>query len=269
MRNMKRSFGIISALAAIALLAVSCGVVSFTGRKQMLLFSDSEISAMSNTSYTEFMSTAKISTNKEATQMLLEVGNRMVAALDSYTKTQGKNTSHKSPAWEFQLVESPEVNAFCLPTGKIIFYEGILQFADRPEYIAVVMGHEMGHVIANHGNERMSQQSAINLLGQIASEAIGNKSGSTAQSLFDLGFGLGTQAGLLLPFSRKHEYEADKIGVHLMEIAGYDINAAPKFWERMMEGSRSSNIDFFSTHPSDAKRISALKGVIETIESSR
>lgn len=269
MRNMKRSFGIITAIAAIALLAVSCGVVSFTGRRQMLLYTDSEISAMSNISYAEFMSTAKVSTDKEATQMLQDVGNRMVAALDSYTKTQGKNSGHRSPAWEFQLVDSPEVNAFCLPTGKIIFYEGILQFADSPEFIAVVMGHEMGHVIANHGNERMSQQSAINILGQIASEAIGNRSGATAQSLFDIGFGLGTQAGLLLPFSRKHEYEADKIGVHLMEIAGYDINAAPEFWERMMEGSRSSNIDFFSTHPSDAKRISALKGVIRTIESAR
>ena len=248
----------IAAIAAITLLAVSCGVVSFTGRKQILLFSDSEIAALSNESYTEFISTAKISTDAAATKMLKGVGQQMVSALETYMKANGQSSALSGLNWEFQLVKSSEVNAFCLPNGKIVFYEGILKYADTPDYIAVVMGH------AKHGNERMSQEAAVNLLGSIASTAIGNKKGEMAQSLFNLGFGIGSQAGILLPYSRKHEYEADKIGMYIMDIAGYDINAAPAFWEKMLNGKTGSSNDFFSTHPSDAKRISALKEAIST-----
>ena len=129
---------------------------------------------------------------------------------------------------------------------------------------AVVMGHEMAHAIARHGNERMSQEAAVKLLGSVASTAIGNKKGEVAQSLFNLGFGIGSQAGILLPYSRKHEYEADKIGMYIMDIAGYDVNAAPAFWEKMLNGKSGSTNDFLSTHPSDAKRIAALKEAIKT-----
>ena len=258
---MKNSIKIISASIAMALL-VSCGVVSFTGRRQLLLYSDNEIATLSNKSYTEFMSTASISANVEATRMLKEVGQTMVTALESYLKAKGEANVLSGLKWDFQLVESSEVNAFCLPHGKIVFYEGILMYTDTPEYIAVVMGHEMAHAIAKHGNERMSQSSAINVIGNIASEVIGQKKGSTAQSLFDIGFGIGAQAGVLLPYSRKHEYEADKIGMYIMDIAGYDVNAAPRFWERMQDGSTASTNDFLSTHPSDAKRIAALKEAI-------
>ena len=254
----------IAAIAAITLLAVSCGVVSFTGRKQILLFSDSEIAALSDESYTEFISTATISTDAAATKMLKSVGQQMVSALETYMKTHGQSSALSGLNWEFQLVKSSEVNAFCLPNGKIVFYEGILKYADTPDYIAVVMGHEMAHAIAKHGNERMSQEAAVNLLGSIASTAIGNKKGEMAQSLFNLGFGIGSQAGILLPYSRKHEYEADKIGMYIMDIAGYDINAAPAFWEKMLNGKTGSSNDFFSTHPSDAKRIAALKEAIST-----
>ena len=111
----------------------------------------------------------------------------------------------------------------------------------------------------------MSQESVVNLLGSAASEAIGAKKGATAQSLFDIGFGVGSQVGVLLPYSRKHEYEADKIGVYIMKLAGYDINSAPAFWEKMMEGGSGSAVDFLSTHPSDAKRVAALKEVIQNM----
>lgn len=258
---MKNSIKIISASIAMALL-VSCGVVSFTGRRQILLYSDSEIASLSNESYNEFMSTATTSTDAAATKMLKGVGQTMVTALESYLKAHGETKALNGLTWEFQLVKSSEVNAFCLPNGKIVFYEGILKFADTPDFIAVVMGHEMAHAIARHGNERMSQKSAVSLLGSIASEVIGQKKGSTAQSLFDIGFGIGAQAGVLLPYSRKHEYEADKIGMYIMDIAGYDVNAAPRFWERMQDGSTASKNDFLSTHPSDAKRITALKEAI-------
>lgn len=261
---MKKSLKFISALCALAFLAVSCGVVSFTGRKQILLFSDSEITALSDQSYADFMKTAQISSNAAATKTLKAVGAKMVAALESYMKAHGQTGALSGLKWEFQLVNSAEVNAFCMPSGKIVFYEGILKYADTPDYIAVVMGHEMAHAIAKHGNERMSQQSVMSLLGNVASEVIGEKKGSTAQALFDIGFGIGSQAGVLLPYSRKHEYEADKIGMYIMDIAGYDVDAAPAFWEKMLDGNSSGKSDFFSTHPSDAKRITALKEAIKS-----
>lgn len=261
---MKRSSKTISAVLALALLATSCGVVSFTGRRQILLFSDSEISALSDASYSEFMSSASVSTDVSATRMLKEVGSRMVAALESYMRSHGETSALSGLNWEFQLVSSSEVNAFCMPSGKIVFYEGILKYADTPDYIAVVMGHEMAHAIARHGNERMSQQSVMNLVGSVASEVIGYKKGADAQILFNLGFGLGSQVGVLLPYSRKHEYEADQIGMYIMDIAGYDVNAAPAFWEKMISGKTAGKNDFFSTHPSDAKRIAALKEAIKT-----
>ncbi len=253
-----------TALAAAALLAVSCGVISFTGRRQILLFSDSEITALSEQSYADFMKTAKVSSDAKASQMLKGVGAKMVVALESYMRSHGTGSELSGLAWEFQLVESSEVNAFCLPSGKIVFYEGILKYANTPDYIAVVMGHEMAHAIAKHGNERMSQEAAMNLLGAVAGEVVGAKKGAAAQNLFNLGFGLGSQLGVILPYSRKHEYEADKIGMYIMDIAGYDINAAPAFWEKMLNGKSGSQSDFLSTHPSDAKRIAALKEAIRT-----
>ena len=246
-------------------MVTSCGVVSFTGRKQILLFSDSEITALSDQSYAEFMSTAKVSKDAAATKMLKDVGKKMVSALESYMQSHGQSSTLTGLTWDFQLVESEEVNAFCMPSGKIVFYEGILEYADTPDYIAVVMGHEIAHAIAKHGNERMSQESAMNLIGSVASEIVGAKKGATAQNLFNLGFGIGSQAGVILPYSRKHEYEADKIGMYLMDLAGYDINAAPAFWEKMLDDKNPNTNDFFSTHPSDAKRIAALKEAIRTM----
>lgn len=261
---MKKSLKIIAAMAVVMLLAASCGVVSFTGRRQMLLFSDSEIAALSEESYSEFMSTAKISSDAEAVKVLKGVGEKMVSALESYMTAHNMESALSGLSWEFQLVESDEVNAFCLPNGKIVFYEGIMKYADKPDYIAVVMGHEMAHAIAKHGNERMSQQAALEIAGGVASEVIGAKKGPAAQNLFNIGFGLGSQTGVLLPYSRKHEYEADKIGMYIMDIAGYDIHAAPAFWEKMLDGKNPDTNDFLSTHPSDVKRIAALEEAIRT-----
>ena len=261
---MKLSLKNIAAVAAAVLITASCGVVSFTGRRQILMFSDGEIAALSDESYKEFMNTARLSSDPEATRMLKGVGQKMVSALESYMKKNGQEEALSGLTWEFQLVDSAAVNAFCLPNGKIVFFEGILKYADTPDYIAVVMGHEMAHAIAKHGNERMSQEAAVNLLGSLASDAVGLKKGAAAQNLFNIGFGIGSQVGLLLPYSRKHEYEADKIGMYIMDIAGYDVNAAPEFWEKMLEGGSGMSNDFLSTHPSDAKRIAALKEAIKT-----
>jgi predicted Zn-dependent protease len=183
---MKKSTKLISAIATTILMVTSCGVVSFTGRKQILLFSDSEITALSDQSYAEFMSTAKVSKDAATTKMLKDVGKKMVSALESYMQSHGQSSTLTGLTWDFQLVESEEVNAFCMPSGKIVFYEGILEYADTPDYIAVVMGHEIAHAIAKHGNERMSQESAMNLIGSVASEIVGAKKGATAQNLFNL-----------------------------------------------------------------------------------
>lgn len=261
---MKLSLKNIAAVAAAVLMTASCGVVSFTGRRQILMFSDGEIASLSDESYKEFMNTARLSSDPKATRMLKGVGQKMVSALESYMKKNGQEEALSGLTWEFQLVDSAAVNAFCLPNGKIVFFDGILKYADTPDYIAVVMGHEMAHAIAKHGNERMSQEAAVNLLGSLASDAVGLKKGAAAQNLFNIGFGIGSQVGLLLPYSRKHEYEADKIGMYIMDIAGYDVNAAPEFWEKMLEGGTGMSNDFFSTHPSDAKRIAALKEAIKT-----
>ena len=260
----KKSFVLMVAVAALSIMAVSCGVVSFTGRRQLLFFPDSEIMTLSEQSYAELMKTEKVSSNAASTKMVKQVGARMVAALESYMKNNGQDGALTGLAWEFVLLNSDQVNAFCMPSGKIVFYEGILEYADTPDYIAVVMGHEMAHAIARHGNERMSQQYAMSVLGKVASEAIGERSGAVAQNLFDVGFGIGAKAGVILPYSRKHEYEADKIGMYLMDIAGYDVNAAPLFWERMLDGKGAEESDFLSTHPSDAKRIAALREAIRT-----
>ena len=261
---MKLSIKNIAAVAAAVLITASCGVVSFTGRRQILMFSDGEIASLSDESYKEFMNTARLSSDPEATRMLKGVGQKMVSALESYMKKNGQEEALSGLTWEFQLVDSAAVNAFCLPNGKIVFFDGILKYADTPDYIAVVMGHEMAHAIAKHGNERMSQEAAVNLLGSLASDAVGLKKGAAAQNLFNIGFGIGSQVGLLLPYSRKHEYEADKIGMYIMDIAGYNVNAAPEFWEKMLEGGTGMSNDFLSTHPSDAKRIAALKEAIKT-----
>ena len=261
---MKLSLKNIAAVAAAVLMTASCGVVSFTGRRQILMFSDGEIASLSDESYKEFMNTARLSSDPEATIMLKGVGQKMVSALESYMKKAGQEDALSGLTWEFQLVDSSAVNAFCLPNGKIVFFEGILKYADTPDYIAVVMGHEMAHAIAKHGNERMSQESTMNIVGSIAGEIIGAARGESAQRLFQSGFGLGAQVGVLLPYSRKHEYEADKIGMYIMDIAGYNVNAAPEFWEKMLEGGTGMSNDFLSTHPSDAKRIAALKEAIKT-----
>ena len=254
----------IIATAAVALTAVSCGVVSFTGRNQLLLFSDSEIMVLSDQSYAQLMKEETLSSDAASTRKVKEVGTKMVAALESYLKSNGDTSALKGIKWEFQLVKSDQVNAFCMPSGKIVFYEGILKYADTPDYIAVVMGHEIAHAIAKHGNERMSQQSIMSILGSVASEAIGERKGDAAQTLFDVGLGIGAKAGDLLPYSRKHEYEADKIGMYIMDIAGYNVNAAPEFWEKMQGGNKSDASDFLSTHPSDAKRVAALREAIKS-----
>ena len=251
-----------AALSLLLLIVLnSCGTTAFTGRKQLMVFSDESISALSDESYAEFLKTAVISGDKQHSDMVRSVGEKMVTALTSYLSGIGQQDYLGGLGWEFQLVKDPSVNAFCLPNGKIVFFEGLLQFAGNPNHMAIVIGHEMGHAIARHGNERMSQQALLQTAGQIATQVFGQtKYGQHAQAaeLFAQAFAFGTNVGVVLPFSRKHEYEADRIGLYIMALAGYDIYQTPLFWEKMMGDKKSSSFDFLNTHPADIKRIAAI-----------
>ena len=255
---MKKFLSLVFFLSVVAAV-ISCSTVVFTGRNRMLLYSDNEISSLSAQSYYEFMSTAAPSTNMVQTSMVREVGKRLEAALNKYLVAKGQTNVLNGIKWEYYLVRSNQVNAFCLPDGKVVFYEGIMPVLSTPDMVAVVMAHEMGHAIARHGNERMTQQTLTNLVGAVTGQIIEQKTSENARALFETAFAVGSQYGYLLPYSRKHEYEADEIGLYIMAIAGYDISQAPLLWEKMSQSNGASVPEFMSTHPSDANRIRHLE----------
>jgi predicted Zn-dependent protease len=230
------------------LLFTGCATVEYTGRKRFIIISEEEEIALGNEAYSEFIKDATLSQDKDQVDLLNRVGNRIAAAVDKPEFT-----------WEFSLVDDPEtVNAFALPGGKVVFYSGILPLCQNEEGIAVVMGHEAGHVIARHGAERISQGMVTNLVGSALAAAIAGKTPEAQIAILN-GYGYAATVGVMLPFSRKHEYEADYIGLILMAKAGYDPGAAVDFWERMLEYSKGSVPEFFSTHPNDENRINAMK----------
>ena len=247
----------------LVVIVVSCSTVAFTGRHRMLLYSNSEISSLSAQSYYEFMSTAAPSTNVTQTALIREVGNRLSKALEKYLVSKGQRDVLNNINWEFYLVHSNQANAFCLPDGKVVFYEGIMPVLTTPDMIAVVMSHEMGHAIARHGNERLTQQTLTNLVGAVTGQIIEQKTSENGRALFETAYTIGSQYGYLLPYSRKHELEADEIGLYIMAIAGFDIHQAPLLWKRMAEAKTTEVPEALSTHPSDEKRMKNLEKLIE------
>jgi predicted Zn-dependent protease len=246
--------------ALLLIMATSCGKVMITGRSQFLLYNQGQITSLSDQAYTELMSKSSISANARYNKMVKEVGFDLTNAVTKYINQNGMQSALKGINWKFDVLKDETVNAFCLPNGNIIFYEGIMKLTDTPDLVAVVMGHEIAHALAKHGNERMSQAAVIEATGQALNELVKNKP-ETTQLIFGLAFGVGSQLGMLLPYSRKHEYEADRLGLIIMAMAGYDINVAPGFWEKMSQSG--SNIpEFFSTHPSDANRIKKIRAVL-------
>lgn len=248
------------------LFAWSCSTVPITGRQQLSLVPDDQIIAMAAAQYDTVLMMSKLSTNKEQTAMIKRCGVRIQKAVESYFHSQNQMGQLAGYEWEFNLIESDEANAWCMPGGKVAFYTGLLPVCKDEAGVAVVMGHEIAHAIAKHGNERMSQ----GLLAQYGSVALdaamANNSEGTRQ-LAMTAFGVGAQFGALLPFSRKQETEADHLGLIFMAMAGYDPRTAVPFWERMAASSKGGKPpEFMSTHPSDESRIAELKRLMPEAE---
>ncbi len=242
-------------------LVLACSTVPITGRRSLNVVPASTINSMSAGQYSEFLTSHKLSGNAQQTAMVKRAGSKIQAAVEKYFAQNNLSGQLEGYKWEFNLVEDSLVNAWCMPGGKVVVYTGIMPICQNETGLAVVMGHEIAHAIANHGNERMSQGLLVQLGGMALSEALKEKPEET-QALFMTAFGLGANVGVMLPFSRLHESEADRLGLIFMAMAGYDPNAAVSFWQRMSEGKTGSPPEFLSTHPSDATRIRQLKELI-------
>mgnify|MGYP003282846475 FL=1 len=212
-------------LFATVLLLYGCGSVPLTGRKQMLLVSDSEVLSSSLTQYSEYIKSAPISSNATKKAMVTRVGKKIAAATEQYLENNGMSGEVRNFSWEFNLVKDNQVNAFCMPGGKIVVYEGLMNLVSSDDELAVVIGHEVAHAVAKHSNERMSQQLVAQYGAKILGEALSGKS-AAIQKAGNIVYGLGAQYGVMLPFSRKHETEADYMGLILMTMAGYNPNVA-------------------------------------------
>jgi len=253
---MKRPLTILIAALLLTMLVAACATVPITGRKQLSLIPDSQMNTLSFQQYDEVIAESALSSDAEATAMVKKVGARIQGAVEEYFRRNGMSSHLEGYAWEFNLIESEQVNAWCMPGGKVAFYTGILPVCQDETGVAVVMGHEVAHAIAEHGGERMSQQMAVQMGGMALSEAVKNKPEET-QAIYMSAFAIGAQYGAMLPYSRTHESEADHMGLIFMAMAGYDPHAAPEFWTRMSSGGQAPP-EFMSTHPSDETRIRNL-----------
>ncbi len=237
---------------------MACAKVPITGRRQLKMIPSADIHAMSYQQYSEFLQQHPLSRDGQKVNMIKMVGKRIQNAVERYMEENGYKKWLKGYDWEFNLIEDPTMNAWCMPGGKVVFYTGILDVCQDEEGVAVVMGHEVAHAIARHGNERMSQ-GLVQQLGISALATAMKTQPAATQRLFLQSVGVGTQLGVMLPFSRKHESEADHMGLIFMAMAGYNPEAAPKFWERMDAMSGGETPEFMSTHPSNENRIKNLR----------
>jgi predicted Zn-dependent protease len=253
----KLQAGLFSILLAVILLQ-SCSLVPLTGRRQLSLVSDNEMFSTSFVQYDQFLHENKLSTNTVQTNMVKAVGRGIQNAVTIYFAQNNLSQSLNGFEWEFNLIESEEVNAWCMPGGKVVVYSGILPVTQNENGLAVVMGHEIAHAAAKHSNERMSQALLAQLGGQTLAAALQNEPQQTQEIWMSL-FGVGVQVGAMLPYSRLQEGEADHLGLIFMAMAGYDPNSAVAFWQRMSQNAGAKPPEFLSTHPSDENRIQKIK----------
>lgn len=246
----------------VASLLAACGTtrtVPITGRKQSLMISDAEVLSLSTQEYNTYMASAKKSTNAANTAMVQRVGQRIASAVETFLKANGMQDELGQYAWEFNLVQDQNVNAFCMPGGKIVVYEGLLPVTQDEASLAVVLGHEVAHAVAKHSAEQMSkqikQQYGLNI-GTAIAGALGVGDGATSVAATVAQYGLQFRN---LKYSRDHETEADRMGLVFAAMAGYDPHVAITFWQRMASSSSGAVAEFLSDHPSDATRISNIQ----------
>ena len=244
-----RYMSVIALLLCMLFIAVSCAKAPVTGRKQFLLITEAEEMQLGMEGYDEILKTSELSTDEAAVGQLRSIGHRIAGV-----------TGEDDYDWEFNLIENDSVvNAFCLPGGKVAFYTGILELAETEDEIATVMAHEIAHATARHGGERMTQMLMVQLGGIALSEALKNNHDATIE-LAAVAYGVGTSLAYVLPYSRKHESEADHIGLIYMAKAGYDPRAAVGFWKKMQEYHAGGEPpEWLSTHPSSQTRIDDLE----------
>jgi predicted Zn-dependent protease len=256
-------------VAAVVVLA-ACSTVPITGRRQVNIVSSSEMTALAAQEYGTFLKENPPSKDAAATARVRGVGERIRRAVESYMSGAGLASRLAGYDWQFNLVDNKQVNAWCMPGGRVVVYSGLLPVAKDDTGLAVVMGHEIAHAIAEHGSERMSQQMLAELGGVALDVALAEKPGET-RAMWKEAYGVGAQVGALLPFSRLQESEADRLGLIFMAMAGYDPRQAPEFWKRMAAAKEGgAPPQFLSTHPSDATRIAKLEELVpEALKSYR
>ncbi|MBN2702839.1 MAG: M48 family metallopeptidase [Pontiellaceae bacterium] len=246
-------------LLAGLMMVSGCSTAPLTGRRQLKLVSDSVMFAQSATGYKEVINEGPLSSDLRQTEMVKRVGTRIAAAVENYFAEQNQSALLEGFAWEFNLIEKDEVNAWCMPGGKVAFYTGILPYTRDELGVAVVMGHEIAHAVAGHSAERVSQQLVQQGGGLILSQF--SKESKNYEAIMAL-YSIGSEVGVILPYSRTHELEADRLGLIFMAMAGYDPNAAVGFWTRMSESGGAKPPEFLSTHPSDASRIEGIQSCL-------
>ena len=246
---------------ALVIFFMNCGTNPFTGKSTLALVPNSQILPMSFEQYNKVLEEAKVINDTDDAMMIKRVGQKIANASERYLQENGYENYTDNYKWEFNLIDDDQVNAWAMPGGKIAFYTGILPIAENETGVAAIMGHEVAHALANHGQQRMSASQIQQTVGAVGTIALGNEDQQT-QELFSTAYGVGSQIGVMLPFSRKHETEADEIGIKLMAIAGYNPDEAAELWKRMKANSGgNSPPQFLSTHPSNDERIKNLQNM--------
>ena len=246
----------------ILLLVFACQTVPITGRQQLQLLPADTVFSLSLDAYKEFLSEHRVVANTKEAEMVKNVGQRIQRSVEQFFASRNMSDQLRGYRWEFNLVDDKEVNAWCMPGGKVVVYNGILPVAQNETGLAVVMGHEIAHAVANHGNERMSQAMLVEMGGVGLSAALSQYRESSVGLVMAV-YGIGTGVGVLLPYSRLQESESDRLGLIFMAMAGYDPHAAVDFWKRMAASKQgASPPEFLSTHPADATRIRNIEGLI-------
>jgi len=248
------------ALVILCILACSCGTAPVTGRNQLFLVGEEEMEQLGAEAYQEILQANTLSSREQWVEAVKRVGARISQAANEYAPDF---------KWEYNVIADPQVNAFCLPGGKIAFYEGIFQVMRHEADIAVVMGHEVAHATNQHSRERMSagafQETAFDVVSTFLD---GGENDGTAQQMVFAALGVGAQVGFMLPFSREHESEADEVGLHFMAEAGYDPSVAVSFWERfaaLTEQAGAPPLEFLSTHPDPLKRSKRIQELLPEV----